>query len=56
MGAENLRGIVLMLISMALFAVEDMFLKWVAMRIPAGEVLFVGGLSSTLIFSTIALR
>ena len=41
MGAENLRGIVLMLISMALFAVEDMFLKWVAMRIPAGEVLFV---------------
>jgi len=56
MGAENLRGIVLMLISMALFAVEDMFLKWVAMRIPAGEVLFVAGLASTLIFSTLALR
>ena len=56
MGAENLRGIVLMLISMALFAVEDMFLKWAAMRVPAGEVLFVNGLASSLIFSALALR
>ncbi len=43
MAAENLRGIVLMLASMALFAAEDMFLKWAAASLPIGVVVFVSG-------------
>ena len=52
--AENLRGIALMTGSMALFAVEDMFLKLAATGLPAGEVIFFAGLAGALIFAVVA--
>ncbi len=39
--AENLRGIGLMAGSMALFAFEDMFLKFSAQSLPTGEILLI---------------
>ena len=41
--SENLRGIFLMVVSMALFGVEDMFLKWAAAELPLGQIIFVSG-------------
>lgn len=43
MESQNLRGILLMLASMALFAIEDMFLKWAAAGLPIGQIVFVSG-------------
>lgn len=40
---QNLRGIVLMVASMALFGMEDMFLKWAAAGLPIGQIIFVSG-------------
>ncbi|MCF1709708.1 DMT family transporter [Tabrizicola sp. J26] len=40
--------------SMALFAVEDMFLKLVATDLPAGEVIFFAGLAGALTFAVVA--
>ncbi|WP_309667194.1 DMT family transporter [Tabrizicola sp.] len=40
---DNLRGIFLMVASMALFGVEDMFLKWAAQGLPLGQIIFVSG-------------
>lgn len=42
--AHNLRGILLMLASMALFAVEDMFIKIAARDIPSGQIILIAGL------------
>jgi drug/metabolite transporter (DMT)-like permease len=39
----NLRGIFLMVASMALFGIEDMFLKWAAQGLPLGQIIFVSG-------------
>ena len=36
MPADNLRGILLMLVSMALFGIEDMFLKLATAHLPSG--------------------
>ncbi|QDY68941.1 DMT family transporter [Qingshengfaniella alkalisoli] len=47
---NDLRGIILMLVSMAAFAVEDMFVKSVTDRLPIGEALFILGLGGALIF------
>lgn len=41
---QNLRGITLMLVSMALFAVEDMFIKIAARDIPPGQIILIAGL------------
>ncbi|MDP3264568.1 MAG: DMT family transporter [Tabrizicola sp.] len=41
--SQNLRGILLMVASMALFGVEDMFLKWAAEGLPIGQIIFVSG-------------
>jgi hypothetical protein len=43
LAADNLRGIFLMLVSMALFAVEDMFLKLASAGLPTGQIIFVAG-------------
>jgi len=43
MERDNLRGTLLMLVSMALFAVEDVFLKLAAAQMPVGEVLMIFG-------------
>lgn len=47
----NMRGIVLMTASMALFAVEDMLIKIVAQWIPVGQILVVLGLGGALLFA-----
>ncbi|HVG48745.1 MAG TPA: DMT family transporter [Rubellimicrobium sp.] len=52
----NQRGIVLMVIGMAGFAVEDMFIKLLAARLPVGEILLGLGLGGGLLFGAIATR
>lgn len=42
--AHNLRGILLMLASMALFAMEDMLIKIAARDIPSGQIILIAGL------------
>ncbi len=51
---ENLRGIVLMVASMAGFAVEDALIKSVSSRLPSGQILVMLGLMGALIFAVIA--
>jgi drug/metabolite transporter (DMT)-like permease len=50
----NLRGSLLMVLSMALFAVEDMFLKWLTVALPIGQILLVSGLFGMLFFAIVA--
>lgn len=47
---DNLRGIVLMSVSMAGFAIEDMFIKLAAASLPTGQILLFLGLSGTVFF------
>lgn len=51
---DNLRGIVLMVAAMALFAVEDMFLKLAAQGLPVGMVIFVAGAFGAPVFMAMA--
>lgn len=53
---ENLRAILLMIVAMAGFAIEDMFIKSVADRLPAGQILIILGLGGALIFALWAAR
>ena len=48
---ENLRAIALMIAAMAGFALEDMFIKSVAARLPAGQILIILGLGGGVIFA-----
>lgn len=52
---ENARAILFMVIAMALFAVEDMFIKLLAGAIPLGQILVLLGVGGTVIFGAIAL-
>ncbi|WP_269770121.1 DMT family transporter [Rhodobacter amnigenus] len=52
--ASNLRGIALMVAAMALFAVEDMFLKIAAADLPVGMVIFVAGAFGAPVFVLMA--
>jgi drug/metabolite transporter (DMT)-like permease len=54
LAADNLRGIFLMLVSMALFAVEDMFLKLASAGLPTGQIIFVAGVFGAPVFALIA--
>lgn len=56
MGSDNIRGLALMVAAMALFAVEDMFLKMAARGLPTGEVVFAAGFFGMLIFAWMARR
>lgn len=56
MSSENLRGIGLMVLAMALFAVEDLFLKLAAAGLPTGQILFMAGTLSVAVFAVIAWR
>ncbi|MGZ9810557.1 DMT family transporter [Pseudoroseicyclus sp. H15] len=48
--AANLRGALIMVLSMALFAVEDLFIKFLAASVPPGEMLmFIGGLGAPIL-------
>ncbi|WP_210526798.1 DMT family transporter [Rubellimicrobium arenae] len=50
----NQRGIVLMVAGMAGFALEDMFIKLLARRLPTGEILMVIGLAGAMLFAVAA--
>ncbi len=53
---HNLRGIILMVGSMAGFAIEDMFIKWTAANMPTGQILLILGLGGVPIFMSLARR
>ena len=52
MVTENFRGAMLMVVSMVLFAFEDMFIKLLALELPFAEVLGIIGLLGFLAFGT----
>ncbi len=54
--SDNLRGIFLMVASMALFGIEDMFLKWAAEGLPLGQIIFVSGVFGLPVFVLMAGR
>jgi drug/metabolite transporter (DMT)-like permease len=54
--SENLTGILLMLAAMALFAVEDLFLKLAAAGLPVGQIVLVSGALGAPVFWLMARR
>lgn len=48
---DNLRGIALMVIAMAFFALGDMTIKWAAEALPLGQVLLILGTGGGLVFA-----
>ncbi len=56
MHSDNLRGSLFMVLAMAAFAIEDMFIKAAAAIIPTGIVLTLFGLGGTLVFMLMAQR
>lgn len=53
---DNLRGIILMVVAMAAFAIEDAFIKVAARDLPTGQILIVIGLAGGAVFVTMARR
>ena len=51
---DNMRGIVLMVLGMAGFAAEDMFIKLSASGLPVGQILMILGLAGGLVFAVYA--
>lgn len=51
---ENLRGILLVIVAMAAFTVEDMFIKQLSVTIPVGQILIVLGCGSAVIFAVLS--
>jgi drug/metabolite transporter (DMT)-like permease len=51
---DNLTGILLMLAAMALFAVEDLFLKWLAAGLPLGQIILASGILGAPVFVLMA--
>ncbi len=54
--SDNLTGILLMLAAMALFAVEDLFLKWLASDLALGQIILISGLLGAPVFMLMAWR
>jgi drug/metabolite transporter (DMT)-like permease len=54
--SENLTGILLMLAAMALFAVEDLFLKLAAGDLPIGQIILISGALGLPVFVGMAWR
>src|SRR6056297_1156247 len=54
-GMENLRGSVLMVVAMAGFALEDMFIKRLSLDLPVGQILVFLGTGGAVIFGLGAL-
>ncbi len=52
---ENIRGAALMVAAMAGFALEDTFIKTLALDLPVGQILIFLGVGGALIFSLLAL-
>jgi drug/metabolite transporter (DMT)-like permease len=53
---DNLGGILMMVTSMALFAIEDMFIKFAAAAMPVGQIVFVSGIFGLPVFCWLAHR
>lgn len=53
---KNLRGSLLMVFAMAAFAIEDMFIKYLATDISTGQILMMLGFGGALFFGLLALR
>jgi drug/metabolite transporter (DMT)-like permease len=53
---SNARGSLMMVLAMAGFALEDMFIKAAAATLPAGEIMLLFGLGGMLIFCVLTLR
>jgi drug/metabolite transporter (DMT)-like permease len=51
---NNLRGILLMVVAMAGFTLEDTFVKLAAATLPVGQILLMLGVGGTTIFATLA--
>ncbi|SHJ26921.1 Permease of the drug/metabolite transporter (DMT) superfamily [Shimia gijangensis] len=51
---NNVRGILLIILAMAGFSIEDMFIKKLSAPLPTGQILIVLGLGSSLIFLVLA--
>ncbi len=56
MERDNLRGSLLMVLAMAVFALEDMFFKWAAVGLPIGQILLASGLFGWAVFAIMARR
>lgn len=50
---DNLRGAALMTLSMLGFAIEDMFIKFMAGRLPVGEIITLLGLGGGIVFAIV---
>jgi len=53
---NNLRGIVLVTLSMAAFTTEDMFVKALTQTLPTGQIMFLLGAGGALVFAIMAKR
>ncbi len=51
---NNLNGILLVVGAMAAFTIEDMYIKQMSVRLPTGQILFILGLTSAIIFASLA--
>ena len=51
---ENLRGILFMILAMAGFACEDLFIKILSENLPISEIIMVLGFSGSVIFLKLA--
>lgn len=51
---NNIRGILLVILSMAAFATEDMFVKAMTQSLPTGQVMFLLGAGGALVFAAVA--
>lgn len=51
---DNMRGIMLMVLGMAGFAAEDMFIKLASAGLPVGEILVVLGIPGAILFAILA--
>lgn len=52
---NNLNGILLVIMAMAAFTIEDMFIKQLSGTLPVGQILMILGVGSSVIFASLAI-
>lgn len=55
MQSANIRGIILMVVSMAGFAIEDVFLKFLSAEVPAAQIMMITGFGGAVVMVIAAL-
>lgn len=55
MHSANIRGIILMVVSMAGFAIEDLFLKYLSADVPAAQIMMITGFGGAVVMVAAAL-